>query len=59
MQSQQNGTVTFLALQRLAEQAWDEGNTPGLARLSAALDAATIACLSQEMGQSLAVSSTL
>lgn len=59
MQSQQNGTITFLALQRLAERAWDQGDALRLARLSAALDAATVASLSRETGQPLAISSTV
>lgn len=55
MQSQLNGTVTFLALQRLAEQAWDQGDTERLMYLSAAVDAATLACLDQEARQARAV----
>lgn len=47
MQSTQNSTVTFLALQRLTEQAWDENDAQRLTTLTAAVDAFTIAALAQ------------
>lgn len=42
MESKLNGTVTYLALQRLAERAWDEGDSTKLYAMSAAVDAIAI-----------------
>lgn len=42
MESKLNGRVTYLALQRLAEKAWDEQDEARLHSLSAAVDRITI-----------------
>lgn len=49
MKSEMNGAVSYLALQKLTEQAWDEGDFDRLLMLTAAVDAATLDCLKQEM----------
>ena len=48
MESNKIGTITYLALQRLAEQAWDEKNRPQLMRISRAVDSATIRMIQAE-----------
>lgn len=48
MESKKNGKITYLALQRLAERAWDEKNRPQLMRISRAVDSATIRMIHAE-----------
>lgn len=48
MESNKIGKITYLALQRLAEQAWDEKNRPQLMRISRAVDSATIRMIQAE-----------
>ena len=48
MESKKTGKITYLALQRLAERAWDEKNRPQLMRISQAVDSATIRMIHAE-----------
>ena len=48
MESSKNGKITYLALQRLAEQAWDEQNMPQLMRISRAVDSTTARLIQAE-----------
>ena len=55
MQSKQNGRVTYLALQRLVENAWVEQDFPRLLRLSKAVDEHMLACIREEQRDQQAV----
>lgn len=55
MMSTLNGSVTYLALQRLVEKAWEDGNQERLQTLCHAVDAATVACLNHEKERQQAV----
>ena len=48
MESKKNGKITYLALQRLAERAWDEQNMQQLMRISRAVDSATTRMIQAE-----------
>lgn len=49
MQSRLNGSVTYLALQRLVEKAWDEQDQQRLMRLSRAVDTHMLARIEAEI----------
>lgn len=55
MQSARNGQMTYLALQHLAEKAWDERDLPRLMRLSRAVDEHMLACIREEQADQRAV----
>lgn len=42
------GNISYQALQRLTEQAWDEGDWQRVQMLSAAMDSCTVMCIQQE-----------
>ena len=48
MESNKNGKITYLALQRLAEKAWDEKNMPQLMRISRTVDSVTARMIQTE-----------
>lgn len=55
MTSTLNGTVSYLMLQRLAEQAWDRGETESLLAFSQAIDSLCRESLNREQQQQQAV----
>lgn len=55
MTSTLNGRVTYRALQRLVEKAWEDGNQERLQILCHAVDAATVECLKHEKERQQAV----
>lgn len=55
MQNKRNGKVSYLALQRLVEKAWDEQDLSRLLCLSKAVDEHMLACIREEQVDQQAV----
>lgn len=51
MESMKNGKITYAALQRLLEKAWDEQNTARVAALSLAIDRASAEIIAGEQAR--------